>query len=175
MGCNYICEQKYSTAQFKLDRTRMWHGFDVTVTRFSFYTHVCVYKIDDFKMSVPYFEDAMQLMLITTFRKPTNCKTAAFHCLYSCYACSYSVANQVQACDMHLSCVVCVHWHVCICQIVWNSACTYIRVFGSFAFVKCANKRGSLHAFVKLEMSCTITFLMPTIAMYVYVCIYVHS
>ena len=47
----------------------------------------------------------------------TSCKTNAFHCLYVATVPVYhihSVTNQVQACDVHHSCITCA---LCVCLV----------------------------------------------------------
>ena len=53
------------------------------------------------------------LSVVKYYQKQLSCKTNAFHCLYvSSVPVQHksSVANQMQACDMHYSYVTCVHW-----------------------------------------------------------------
>ena len=44
-----------STAQFKLDRTHMQHGLDMTCFSFCMCKHVCAHKIDDIKPTIQSF------------------------------------------------------------------------------------------------------------------------
>ena len=66
-----------------------------------------------------------------------------------------SVANQVQACDVHLSCVTCIRYSTCIHQNCMQQ-CAHRPVFLSFACVKHASTRVYLHACVKFKLSSTV-------------------
>ena len=64
-----------------------------------------------------------------------------------------SVANQVWPCDVHLSCVACVHWYECDNKIACNSESASQIL--KFTHGKHAGTHMYPHVYVKFKLSCT--------------------
>ena len=75
--------------------------------------HPCFYIIRMFLMYLLIRIHPSISLVTKHYLKLPSSKTDAFYCLYMStipVQCTCSVANQVQACDMHHACITCVHW-----------------------------------------------------------------